>query len=254
MTKSNNKIKKVCEWCGKLFEAQKSSTRYCSKECNNHAYKSRKRKECKREVETKSITEHFENEILKLKQQEYLSVIDAAKLFGVTRDAVYKLIYRGALKAFRLSSRMTVIRRVDIEAMIESRPYVRKPKPAAVIRFDADDEPEFYTTQEIMEKFGVSNRWVYAQGKARNIPRLYFRGKTLWSKVDCDRVFAAKVPSVIKEEWISYSEVKKIYNLTDDQLQNYVKYHGLRRKKEGRFAFVLKSEIDAVLKPPSLKR
>ena len=102
---------------------------------------------------------------------------------------------------------------------------------------DENGEPisEFYTTKEIIEKFGVSNSWVFAQGKAYNIPKVYHRGKTLWSKTHCDRVFTAKPETPKEDDWISYSDVRAEYNLTHDQLHNYVKYHGLRRKKVGQY-------------------
>lgn len=43
MPASNTKIKKICEWCGTRFEAQKISTKYCSHRCANLAYKKRER-------------------------------------------------------------------------------------------------------------------------------------------------------------------------------------------------------------------
>ena len=44
MTASKVKIKKVFEWCGQEFIAWKVSTRFCSKQCNSHAYKDAIRK------------------------------------------------------------------------------------------------------------------------------------------------------------------------------------------------------------------
>lgn len=39
MSTSKIRIKKICEFCGKEFFAQKTTTRYCSKTCNSKAYK-----------------------------------------------------------------------------------------------------------------------------------------------------------------------------------------------------------------------
>ena len=39
MAKSNIRIKKICEWCGQEFVAQKVTTKYCSHRCANLAYK-----------------------------------------------------------------------------------------------------------------------------------------------------------------------------------------------------------------------
>ncbi len=254
MATSSIRIKKICDWCGKEFEAQKCSTRYCSKRCAEHAYKERKRQQRKKDTENMVRITNHEKMSDEIKSYDYLSVIEASKLLNLTRDGVYKLIYRGELKAYRISSHYTIIRRSDIEKMIDARPYERKPKATAL----ANDEKgeaisEFYTTKEIIEKFGVSNSWVFAQGKAHNIPKVYHRGKTLWSKVHCDRVFTAKPETPKEDDWISYSDVRAEYNLTHDQLHNYVKYHGLRRKKVGKYTYILKSEIDAILRPPTLK-
>ena len=253
MATSNIRIKKVCEWCKKEFYSQKCTTRFCCKRCAEYAYKDRKRQERKSYTEAqvqKCLHEKAQSEI---SVKEYLSISEVAKILGITRDGVYKLIYRGVLIAYKISSRFTVVFRKDIDAMIEARPYERKPK-ATSLATDENGEAisKFYTTREIIEKFGVSNSWVFAQAKRYNIPKVYHRGKTLWSKEHCDRVFASKPEPPKDEDWISYSDARAEYNLTHDQIHNYVKYHGLRRKKVGKFTYILRSEIDAILRPPTL--
>ena len=253
MATSNIRIKKICKWCGKEYEAQKSSTQFCSKRCAEHAYKERKRQEKKKQVETSEVERVVSEREKKLHNNQFLSVVEAAQLLNRTRFGIYKLIYRGALKAYRISGQWTVIKRADIDAMIEARPYERKPK-ATSLATDENGEAitEFYTTNEIIEKFGVSNSWVFAQGKAHNIPKVYHRGKTFWSREHCDRVFATKPEPPKDEDWISYSDARAEYNLTHDQIHNYVKYHGLRRKKVGKYTYILRSEIDVILRPPTL--
>lgn len=253
MATSNIRIKKVCEWCKKEFYSQKCTTRFCCKRCAEHAYKDRKRQERKSSTEAQVQQRLHEKAQSEISAKEYLSISDAAKLLGITRDAIYKLIYRGTLTAYKISSRFTVVFRSDIDAMIKAKLYVRTPKVTALVSDENGDAiSEFYTTKEIMEKFNVSNSWVFAQGKAHNIPKVYHRGKTLWSKAHCDRVFATKPEPPKDEDWISYSDVRAEYNLTHDQIHNYVKYHGLRRKKVGKYTYILRSEIDAILRPPML--
>lgn len=41
MAASKIRIKKICEYCGQEFYALKTSTRFCSKSCNDRAYKMR---------------------------------------------------------------------------------------------------------------------------------------------------------------------------------------------------------------------
>lgn len=63
MPASNTKIKKICEWCGTRFEAQKISTKYCSHRCANLAYK--------KEKERKTL--RLLKRILKIGLRNYLS-------------------------------------------------------------------------------------------------------------------------------------------------------------------------------------
>lgn len=253
MATSNIRIEKVCEWCGNEFEAQKCSTRFCCKRCAEHAYKDRKRQERKRTTEKiviETITRKKEEAV---SRREYLSVQETANLMGIKRNAIYQLIYRGKLKAFRLTARITRISREDIEKLLSTSLYVRKSRAkSSAVDENGESITEFYTTKEIIEKFGISNSWVFAQAKRHNIPKVYHRGKTLWSREHCDRVFAAKPEPPKEDDWISYSDVRAEYGLTHDQLHNYVKYHGLRRKKVGKYTYILKSEIDAILRPPTL--
>ncbi len=253
MATSNIRIKKVCQWCGNEFEAQKATTQYCCKRCAEHAYKERKRQEKKKITETlDSLTAH-ENKINQLSGRDYLSVAEVAQILNVTPRAVYNLIYRGTIKAYRLTSQWAVIKRADIDAMIEARPYERKPK-ATTIAKDENGEAiaEFYTTKEIIEKFGVSNSWCLLRVRL-TIFRRSTTGEDALEQGALRSVFAAKPEPPKEDDWISYSNVRAEYNLTHDQLHNYVKYHGLRRKKVGKYTYILKSEIDAILRPPTLK-
>ena len=94
MATSNIRIKKMCEWCGNESEAQKCSTRYCSKRCAEHAYKERKRQEKKKRVENHEIERVAAEGEDKLKDSQYLTVAEAAKILKRTRFGIYKLIYR----------------------------------------------------------------------------------------------------------------------------------------------------------------
>lgn len=56
MATSTIRIRKVCEWCGSEFEAQKCTIRFCSKRCAEHAYKDRQRQERKKVTEAHITT------------------------------------------------------------------------------------------------------------------------------------------------------------------------------------------------------
>lgn len=200
MATSNFRIKKICEWCGKEFEAQKVSTRFCSHRCANFAYKRAIRKKRVQTTESQTQVQKTERIIENIKEKEYLSFSEAGRLLGLSRQAIYNMVKADHLKASKISSRLSFIRRTDIDAMLQNKPYqYRMPK-------DTIPTTDFYTTNEIKEKFGVKDSWIFHIAKEHNIPRTFNRGKTYWSKKHIDDYFAKKAPDPEIKEWYSITD------------------------------------------------
>lgn len=64
---------------------------------------------------------------------------------GVSRQYIYKLVKEDKLRASRISSRMSFIRRADIELLLKSKPYERV---MSKVEFDI---AEYYTAEEIAQ-------------------------------------------------------------------------------------------------------
>lgn len=125
MENTKMEVKRICQWCGKPFMAKKTTTNYCSPQCSKRGYKHRMKE---RRMEMREFQEMMEVKN-KLESQEYFTFSQAAKLMGVSRQYVYKLVKEEKLRASRLSSRMSLIRRADIELMLKTKPYeVLRPK------------------------------------------------------------------------------------------------------------------------------
>lgn len=82
-----------------------------------------------------------------LEKQEYFTFSQAARLMGVSRQYIYKLVKEDKLRASRLSGRMALVRRADIELMLKSKPYER------LVANSDFDITEYYTAEEIAEKY-----------------------------------------------------------------------------------------------------
>mgnify|MGYP003466504649 FL=1 len=99
------KVRKICQWCGKPFVAQKTTTCFCSHRCSSLGYKERIR-ERKRELKKMQ-------EILTPKSaaegQDFLSFAQVATLMGVTRQYIYKLVKENKLRASRISGKKSFI-------------------------------------------------------------------------------------------------------------------------------------------------
>ena len=61
MTASKIEIHKVCEYCGKVFVAWKSTTRFCSKTCNSRDYKQQRREQRVASIEKETNARPIEN-------------------------------------------------------------------------------------------------------------------------------------------------------------------------------------------------
>lgn len=238
MATSKMKIKKVCEWCGTTFYAQKLTTRFCSHRCNNLAYKEAVRQKRIQEVETKIQTIISEQPISDFKDKEYLAFKEAATLLGLSKQAVYKMVYAGKLQAFRISSRLSFIRKKDIDRMIEARPYEqRHPKDTIPIT-------DFYTTAEVKEKYHVNESWIFVVAKKNNIPRTFNRGKTYWSKKHMDAYFAKKAPNPDITEWYSTQEMQEKFSMTLSAIYCFASKNAIPKKKEGIIVYYSKKHVD----------
>lgn len=89
--------------------------KFCCVRCTDEAKKERK----KRNDDFLKAA----NPVIGLREQEYLTFSKAAILMGCSRQYIYKLVSQGKLKASRISSRMAIIRRADIEYMLDCNPY-----------------------------------------------------------------------------------------------------------------------------------
>ena len=235
MSTSKFRVLRTCEFCGKEFYAQKVTTRFCSRRCNELAYKQRRRQRQITEAEARVLQKPIEE----VGNKEFLSLQDTSVLFGITKRSVYNLIYNGVLQAFKLSSRMTLIRRADIERIFESHVYTKKVKP------ERKPITEFYTTNEIKEKFGVSESWVFKIGKEKNIPKILHHGKTYWSKQHVEKHFAKHIENNAIVEWYSVQDMMEKFNMTTSAVYCFVSKYGIPKKKVKSSVFYSKQHVDA---------
>jgi predicted DNA-binding transcriptional regulator AlpA len=235
MSTSKFRVLRTCEFCGKEFYAQKVSTRYCSKRCNELAYKQRRRQRQITEAEARVLQKPIEE----VGNKEFLSLQDASVLFGITKRSVYNLIYNGVLQAFKFSSRMTFVRKADIEIMFEGHLYTKKVKP------ERKPITEFYTTKEIQEKFGVSEAWVFKLAKEKKIPKVLHHGKTYWSKQHVEKHFAKHIENNSIVEWYSVQDMMEKFNMTTSAVYCFVSKFNIPKKKIKTSVYYSKQHVDA---------
>ncbi|WP_094745933.1 helix-turn-helix domain-containing protein [Vaginella massiliensis] len=185
MSKANFTILKQCEHCAEMFEAQKRTTRFCSHKCASRNYKLRKRQELKKEVEQETKQKLKPKikafDLATIKEKEFLTVAEVAKLFGCSKQTIYRMIETNEIHALNLNKKLTRIRRKDIEQLFEQ---TKKKAPKVLT------PEQCYQMGEIIEKYKVSRNTIYNYGNKHNIQRLKLNGITYYSKTDIDNLFS----------------------------------------------------------------
>ena len=245
-----------CAYCGKVFILNSGMQKYCSEECATAAKETRKKKQRDflRAVEP----------VMELQQQEYLTFSKAALLLGCTRQYVYKLVEQGKLPASRLSSRMALIRRSDIEKMFEANPYNRvlpcpKPKQSLVektkvsskresksgkIAQTTDEVLEYYSGDEVMQTYKVKQSWLYASAKRHKIPMCHIAGRNYYSKKHIDAVFGTSIDFDAIVDWLSPQEVADRYGINLTAVRSYAHRHKIPSKREYGHTYYSQSHFD----------
>ena len=227
-------VRKICQWCGKPFIAKQTTTCYCSHQCSNLGYKERIR-ERKRELKKMQ-------ELLQPKQasegQDFFSFAQAAKLMGVTRQYIYKLVKENKLRASRISGKKSLIRRADIELMLKTKPYESiKPK-------DNVDITEYYTAEQIAEKYKVNTKWVWTYTREHDVPKVKIRQFNYYSKKHIDAAFAKYKTDDALTEWYTPEEIEKKYGMTRVAIRSQVYRNNIPSKKEHGQIFYSKLHFD----------
>ena len=227
-------VKRICQWCGKPFIAKKTTTCYCSPQCSKRGYKHRM---MERKMELRHMQEMLELRS-SLEKQEYFTFSQAARLMGVSRQYIYKLVKEEKLRASRLSGKMSLIRRADIELMLKSKPYERMvPKEDFKIT-------EYYTAEEIAQKYKVNAKWVWTYTRQHKVPKVRIRQFNYYSKKHIDVAFAKYKTDNDLTEWYTPEEIEQKYGMSRVAIRSHVYRNNIPSKKEHGQIFYSKLHFD----------
>jgi|TARA_B110000114_G_C14912001_1_gene324964 excisionase family DNA binding protein len=116
---SNILVQRICKNCNIEFTAKTTVTKYCSNNCAKNAWRKRKQAD-----KVKIVNRRIKNKILlpkiEVKDKEFLSVNDVALLLNCTNRIVYHLIKTEKLKATNLGTRVTRIKRANLDKLFSN--------------------------------------------------------------------------------------------------------------------------------------
>lgn len=178
---------------------------------------------------------------------------------GCSRQYIYKLVEQGKLHASRISNRMAIISRTDIEDMLTGHPYRRvipcqRPKANRTDSQqkgkETQNEPmEYYSGEDVMRIYKVKQSWLYTSAKRNGIPTCRISGRTFYSKHHVDEFFGTAIDIEAIDEWLTTSDVEERYGMSAASLRSCAYRHKIPTKREYGITYYSKPHLDDYLKP-----
>ena len=235
-------IKKLCDYCGKEFQASRQDTLYCSHDCNRKAYRETKRKEVIALTKTLVSKKKIEQAVVDLSNREYLSISEVARLLGWCKQSVYNYCHKGLIPAKRISQRTTLIRRKDIESLFdEVEPY------EVLTTGERKPIDEWYTLDEITEKYGLLRHRIRKIINAEGITTKKDGTRTLIAKGKIDtyfrkRGFDGSLSNLA--DWLTMSGIVDEYEMTETAVRVFVSRYSIPKKRANGKLYYSKQHID----------
>ena len=113
------------------------------------------------------------------------------------------------------------------------------------------DITEWYSTQEMQEKFGMTLSAIYTFAHKNAIPKKKEGIMVYYSKKHVD--IAKGIAKPEETMYYTVAEAMEKFNLTRDQLYHYVKWHHISKIKKGKYTFISRAELDKLLAPPKIE-
>ena len=251
-----------CAFCGKEFTCNSGSQRYCSEHCAEAAKAQRKKRQ---QDFLKAI-----QPVIDIASQEYLTFSKAAILMGCSRQYIYKLVNEGKLSASRISSRMSFIRKADIEKMLAGNPYHRvlpgtssnKPSKKSShssffslsskkgnnqireSRMCFTEPLDYISGEDVMATYKIKKSWLYTSAKRHQIPMCRIAGRNYYSKKHIDAVLGTSIDIDAIVDWLSPKEVAERYGINLTAVRSYAHRHKIPTKREYGQTYYSQSHFD----------
>ena len=124
--------------------------------------------------------------------------------------------------------------------------YSKKHIDAAFARYEVDsDLTEWYTPEDIQEKYGMTRVAIRSHVYRNNIPSKKEHGQIFYSRLHFD--LSKNSAEESKVEYYTVKEAMEKFKLSRDSVYNILQFHQISREKNGRFVRFLKVDFDRVM-------
>ena len=257
---------KTCEYCGKQFTAQKSSTRFCSKSCADRANKERIRKWTQTVVETKDRIETIQNS---QSFGDILSPRTLALYLGVSLRTAYRYLENGMIPAIT-TNKKTFVRRSDVDKLFDSAPPYRnrnydgkRKEEAAPQELMAPDDGSIKggselkgeknvngerntTVKDVAERYGLSLSGTDKILKESGLTIIRHKGKNYYYLNEVESLFRKRQAESHPEisEWYTCAEIQEKYQLKPASIYDIASTFRIPTKKVHNVTYYSKVHFD----------
>lgn len=186
MVKLSIGIKRRCEVCGKVFIAKQVGSRYCSHNCSAKASAKRKAL-AKEKARMDAIAERISD------KREFISVREAVAVYGVCRDTLYKLIRLGKIEAINPGTRLTRVKRSDLEGSFQKRKELRVEEEKPVPKLYSMEPKDCYTIGQIEKKYHLDESTIWMHIRKNAIPMRQIGNYVYVPKVEIDNLYKSDI-------------------------------------------------------------
>lgn len=268
---------KTCEYCGKQFTAQKSTTRFCSKACADRANKERIRKMTQTVVEASDKIESFKTNRT---FADILSPRTLALYLAVSLRTAYRYLEKGMFPAIT-TSRKTFIRRSDVDKLFDSAPPYHKrnsdgkgkkdvaeagvnPSGEDSIKggstvskggenVNGGNDEKYTSVKDTAQRYGLSLSGTDKLLKESGLTIIRHRGKNYYFLREVEALFRRREADSHPEisEWYTCAEIQEKYQLKPASIYDIASCFQIPTKKVHNVTYYSKVHFDMArgLKP-----
>ena len=228
---------KVCRYCGRVFERKFGRQLYCSERCRE-ANENEHRRVC-RKAERDAMLDAEVSEKLSLMSagpvnkagnaelcgtdfgKRFVSIKEAALLFGVSRPTIYKRITTGEIHPVKVASKTV---RISVSELLTGSGLETRPNKgdfSVPVRLD-----------EALKIYRVSRGKFFEEVRKAGIRPKKYKGVDFFPKNDLDRLFPI-LPDFDRNEWYSVEELVAKSGMCAKSVRDYARKNNIRRMKDG---------------------
>ena len=153
------------------------------------------------------------------------------------------MVYSGKLRASKITSRLSFIRKRDVDYLVDSLPFTKQSHTVSETTKELP-VPEYYSAKEIAEVHNTYDTAIYEIAKKTKISRISIQGRVYWNKKEVDDYFAKQAPDPSITEWMSVMDIQQKYCMTKSAVYCFVNHNAIPRKMDGNNVLYSKRHVE----------